>query len=158
MLIVYSLHGYVFLYIVLYIAIYVAKGLRMSTIENNLKDRFFRAVVLGDLGSLENEGVVVRLKEFKRYFKDIKTQYVSSFMPAATFEPGMYTPSHTRFLFRVGKGVYLIHSDVLVGYMRFMFEAGDLGGGNVFDINSADSDDDSSVNEVKLRYKVRGCV
>ena len=130
----------------------MAKGLGMSNSESNLKDRFLRAVVLGELGSLENDGLVVTLKEFKYYFRDIKTQYVSSFMPAATFEPGMFTPSHTRFLFRVGKGVYLIHSDVLVGYMRFMYEAGDLGEGNVFDINSGGSDDGSSVNEVCMSY------
>ena len=131
----------------------MAKGLRMSNRELQLKDRFLRAVVLGELGSVENSGIVVTLKEFKRYFSDIKTQYVSSFMPAATFEPGMYTPSHTRFLFRVGKGVYLIHSDVLVGHMRLMLEAGDLGEAGVIEFKPASGDDDSSVNEVKVSYR-----
>lgn len=127
----------------------------MSTRELQLKDRFLRAVVLGELGAVENSGMVVTLKEFKRYFRDIKTQYVSSFMPAATFEPGMYTPSHTRFLFRVGKGVYLIHSDVLVGHMRLMLEAGDLGEGGVIDIGTRNQgNDDSSVMEVEGCYRV----
>lgn len=79
---------------------------------------------------------------------------MSSFIPAATFEPGMFTPSHTRFLFRVGKGGYLIHSDVLVGYMRLMYDMGDLGEANVFDIKSGGSDDDFSVNEVRFCYSV----
>ena len=130
----------------------------MSNSENNLKDRFFRAVVLGELGKLENSGIVVTLKAFKRYFSDIKTQYVNSFMPAATFEPGQFTPSHTKFLFRVAKGVYLIHSDVLVAYMRLMLEQGELGQLNVYDIKSARSDDDSSVNEGNLLYFVSGVV
>ena len=132
----------------------MAKGLSMSNTENNLKDRFLRAVVLGELGAVENGGMVVTLKAFKRYFRDIKTQYVSSFMPAATFEPGMFTPSPTKFLFRVGKGVYLIHSDVLVAYMRLMLEAGDLGEGGVVEFKpSGLADGDPSVNEMRVCYR-----
>jgi len=92
--------------------------------ERPLKDRFLEAVVNGELGSVEKEGAVVLLREFKAYFSDITTQYVSSFMPAATFEPGRFRPTHTKFLFRVRKGAYLIHSDVLVAYMRKMLEQG----------------------------------
>ena len=129
----------------------------MFNTENNLKDRFLRAVVLGEIGVLEAVsfdlcGVVVSLKAFKFYFNDIKTQYVSSFMPAATFEPGQYTPTHTKFLFRVRKGAYLIHSDVLVAYMRLMLEAGSLLGADVIDMGKGVSDDDSSVNEVRSSY------
>ena len=47
------------------------------------------------------------------YFSEIKTQYVSSFLPAATIEPGMYTMSHTKFVFRIAKGVYKLHPDIL---------------------------------------------
>jgi len=132
----------------------------MVNTENNLKDRFFRAVVLGELGSIQEvspdtTGMVVRLKAFKHYFRDIKTQYVSSFMPAATFEPGQFTPSHTRFLFRVDKGVYLIHSDVLVAYMRSMLEAGELGEGGVSDIGAQQQgDNESSIKEAAVCYWV----
>ena len=125
----------------------------MSNCEKHLKDRFLRAVVLGELGSIESAGMVVTLKAFKRYFRDIKTQYVSSFMPAATFEPGMHTPSTTRFLFRVDKGVYLIHSDVLVAYMRLMLESGELAEGSVLEYKPAElGDDDLSVNEMCVSY------
>ena len=130
----------------------------MFNTENNLKDRFLRAVVLGEIGVLEAVsfdlcGVVVSLKAFKFYFNDIKTQYVSSFMPAATFEPGQFSPTHTKFLFRVRKGAYLIHSDVLVAYMRLMLEEGSLLGADVIDIGKGGSDDDS-VKEESVYYRV----
>jgi len=132
----------------------------MSGSENSLKDRFLRAVVLGELGDLdlvsfEPGGVVVTLKAFKSYFSDIKTQYVSSFMPAATFEPGQFRPTHTKFLFRVSKGVYLIHSDVLVAYMRLMLEQGELTCDDGFDMGARPLDDgDASVKEARECYRV----
>jgi len=120
-----------------------------------LKDRFLEAVVKGELGSVETRGAVVTLKEFKAYFSDITTQYVSSFMPAATFEPGRFRPSHTRFLFRLRKGAYLIHSDVLVAYMRLMLEQGRLIDADVYKMDDRhQSDEDPSVKEVEVCYRV----
>jgi len=81
-----------------------------------LKDRFLEAIIKGELGSIENSGIVVTLKEFKAYFCDIKTDYINSFLPAATLEPGQSSVSHTRYLFRVRKGAYLVHPDVLLAY------------------------------------------
>lgn len=81
-----------------------------------LKERFLQAVSNGELGTVEKEGTVVTLKAFKAYFSDIKTQYVSSFLPAATFEPGQCSVTHTKFVFRLRRGVYLLHSDALKPY------------------------------------------
>ncbi|VAW70222.1 hypothetical protein MNBD_GAMMA09-1577 [hydrothermal vent metagenome] len=78
-----------------------------------LKQRFLAAVMRGELGSLESQGYIVTLKEFKTYFSDITTQYADSFLPAATIEPGQISMSHTRFLFRLRPGVYLLHSDLI---------------------------------------------
>lgn len=78
-----------------------------------LKQRFLEAVARGDLGTAENSGIVVTLKEFKAYFTDIRTKYISSFMPAAAFEPGQCSVSHTKYLFRVRRGAYLVHPDAL---------------------------------------------
>jgi len=47
---------------------------------------------------------VILLKEFKAYFSDIATQYVSSLLPTATFVSGQFVPSHTRFVFQLRKG------------------------------------------------------
>ncbi len=55
----------------------------------------------------------VTLKEFKFYFSDITSQYRDSFLPAATLEAGQSTMTHTKFVFRLSKGVYLLHSDLL---------------------------------------------
>ena len=79
----------------------------------SLKDRFLQALANGELGVVEDRGVVVTLKEFKAYFSDIKTQYVASFLPAAAFEPGQSTLTHTKYVFRLRKGVYLVHPDAL---------------------------------------------
>ena len=81
--------------------------------EGLLKDRFIEAVAKGELGTPESAGIVVTLKEFKAYFSDIKSDYVNSFLPAATFEPGQSTVTHTKYLFRLRKGVYLLHPDAL---------------------------------------------
>jgi len=100
------------------------KDLNNKTISNNrneqselpLKDRFLLAVVNGELGRVENSGVIVSLKEFKAHFNDITSDYINSFLPAATIEPGQRSVTNTRYVFRVKKGVYLVHPEVLEGY------------------------------------------
>lgn len=91
----------------------IVKGLTMQRKEPFLKERFLSAVNNGELGSVDDRGVIVTLKEFKRHFTDIKTQYVTSFLPAATIEPGQVSMTHTKFVFRLRKGVYLVHCDAL---------------------------------------------
>jgi len=78
-----------------------------------LKDRFIEAVKNGELGTMDDQGTMITLQEFRDYFSDIKTQYILSFLPAATIEPGQRTMSHTKFVFRVRKGVYRVHPDAI---------------------------------------------
>jgi len=78
-----------------------------------LKQRFLEAVVKGDLGSIEDRGMVVTLKEFKKYFSDVKTDYINSFLPASTIEPGRVEMTKTRFLLRIASGVYIVHPDAI---------------------------------------------
>lgn len=89
----------------------------MNSNENSkaqtLKQRFIAAIKNGELGTQTPEGTIVTLKKFKQHFSEIETQYVSSFLPAATLEPGMITMTHTRFVFRLAKGVYRVHPDLL---------------------------------------------
>jgi len=77
-----------------------------------LKERFIQAVEAGQIGSLDDNGIIITFNEFKEYFKDIKTGYISSFLPAATIEAGRYSMSHTKYLFRIKKGVYRVHPDL----------------------------------------------
>ena len=75
-------------------------------------NRFIAAVINGELGSVEDQGIVFTLKEFKSVFHDIKTDYINSFLPAATIEPGRETLTRTKYLFRISKGVYRVHPDL----------------------------------------------
>ena len=84
--------------------------------ELPLKERFLIAVVNGEIGRVENSGVIVSLKEFKAHFNDITSDYINSFLPAATIEPGQRSVTNTKYVFRVKKGVYLVHPEVLDDY------------------------------------------
>ncbi len=81
--------------------------------SRNLKLRFINAIKQGKIGSLEERGIIVTAKEFKLHFSDIKTQYIGSFLPTATIDPGRTYMTNTRFVFRLRKGVYLLHPDAL---------------------------------------------
>jgi len=56
---------------------------------------------------------MLTFREFKSIFADIKTDYINSFLPAATIEPGRKTMTRTNFLFRVRKEVYWVHPKLL---------------------------------------------
>lgn len=78
-----------------------------------LKDRFLEAVSKGSLGDKDDFGTTVTLKQFKAFFKDVKSDYINSFLPAAVIENGQYTSTHTKYLFRIKKGVYRVHPDAI---------------------------------------------
>ncbi len=78
-----------------------------------LKNRFLEAVSSGELGEVDDFGVVVSLKQFKHYFDDVKSDYINSFLPAAVIETGQYSTTHTKYLFRIRKGVYRVHQDAI---------------------------------------------
>lgn len=78
-----------------------------------IKERFLNAVVSGELGTTDEFGIIVRLREFKTYFNCIKSDYANSFLPAAVIEIGQHHITHTKFLYRVGKGLYRVHPDVI---------------------------------------------
>ena len=81
--------------------------------QMTLKIRFLEAVSSGELGEVDDSGVIVSLKQFRSYFKDVKSDYVNSFLPAAVIEAGQKSATHTKFLFRVRKGVYRVHDDAM---------------------------------------------
>ncbi len=78
-----------------------------------LKKRFLEAVSNGELGEVDDFGVVVSLKQFKSYFSDVKSDYINSFLPAAVIETGQYSTTHTKYLFRIRKGIYRVHPDAI---------------------------------------------
>jgi len=62
--------------------------------------------------------VIVERREFKKYFSDIKSDYVNSFLPVATIEKGRCSISHTKYLFRIKKGTYRVHPDAIKEQIR----------------------------------------
>jgi len=82
--------------------------------DNSLRTRFIKAIASGELGKVDEQGIVFTLKEFKLCFSEIKTDYINSFLPASTIETGRVEMSHTKFLFRIRKGVYRVHPDLLL--------------------------------------------
>ena len=77
-----------------------------------LRQRFLEAVRMGQLGTPSARGVVVTFKEFKVFFSDVNYNYVRSFLAAAALEEGRSQMTHTKYLIRLGRGFYLVRSDV----------------------------------------------
>ena len=91
-----------------------------------LKERFLDAVSSGDLGEVDDFGVVVSLKQFKTYFKDVKSDYINSFLPAAVIETGQQSTTHTKYVFRVRKGLYRVHPAALQEHTSSDYETDTL--------------------------------
>jgi len=79
-----------------------------------LKQRFKAALISGELGYVDDEGIVVTLKAFKEYFSDVTSDYINSFLPATMIESGRVDMTDTKFLFRIGKGG--------IGCIRILFK------------------------------------
>ncbi len=88
-----------------------------------MKDRFLEAVANGELGEVDDFGVVVSLKQFKSYFNDVTSDYVNSFLPAAVIETGQRSATHTKYLFRIRKGVYRVHPDAIEEHRESQYVA-----------------------------------
>lgn len=87
-----------------------------------LKLRFLDAICAGELGKEDEYGVIVTLKDFKQYFSDVKTDYINSFLPAAVIEIGQYSSTHTKFTFRIKKGIYRVHPDTIEQHKAEMYD------------------------------------
>ena len=85
----------------------------MIKTRETLKKRFLDAVNCGELGTIDDYGVVVTVREFKLYFRDIKTDYIGSFLPAASIEEGQTTATHMINLMCLPIILYLLHSQRL---------------------------------------------
>jgi len=81
--------------------------------KQTLKERFVHAVNEGELGLMDDYGVLVTREAFAEHFSDIKSQYKTSFLTASVIEPGRTLATHTKFLFKMGRGLYLVHADLL---------------------------------------------
>lgn len=85
---------------------------------DKLKVRFFKAIMAGELGSNDKLGITITLKEFINYFTDIKPAYLNYFLPAATIEKDRTAANHTKYLFRVKRGIYRLHPEAIKNHMN----------------------------------------
>lgn len=91
-----------------------------------LRVRFFNAAISGDLGYTDSQGITITLKEFINYFTDINSEYVRIFLPAATIEKGRTEASCTQYLFRVRRGVYRLHPEVIDIHLHQTLQVNEL--------------------------------
>jgi len=75
-----------------------------------LKKMFLNAIITGEIGKNIKGSIFIETGEFKNYFKQaIFSNYIGTFLPAATIEKGRSEATHTKYLFRVKRGVYRVH-------------------------------------------------
>lgn len=77
---------------------------------------FLDAVVNGELGSFDDRGAIVTLKEFEQTFPDIKPQLINEYLPSVTMESGEKTQLENKFLSCISKDVYRVGTDVIEAY------------------------------------------
>ncbi len=82
----------------------------------NLKEQFFEAVSNGDLGSFDDLGVIVTLKELEQKFPTMDAGQISNFLPAATMTSGQSQASEQKFLFHLSGDAYRVHPDAIESY------------------------------------------
>lgn len=70
----------------------------------------------GDLGSFDDLGVIVTLKEMEQKFPTIDASRISNFLPEATISSGQKEASEQKFLFHLSGDVYRVHPDAIDRY------------------------------------------
>lgn len=79
-----------------------------------LKQRFFQALIKGQLGIEDQYGFMITKKEFTAHFKDIKPGYSNTFLATAVMYNGL---THTQYLSRIKTGVYRVHPVAIKEYL-----------------------------------------
>lgn len=82
----------------------------------NLKQQFFEAVSNGDLGSFDDLGVIVTLKELEQTFPRVDSGQISRFLPSATIDAGQHSASEQKFVFHLSGDAYRVHPDAIELY------------------------------------------
>ncbi len=79
----------------------------------NLKQLFFEAIDNGELGAVDDLGVIVTLSELEQRFTELEPETISHFLPSATLENGQREFTAHKFLYQIKDGVYRVHPDAL---------------------------------------------
>jgi len=94
--------------------------------RNKMNVEFLNAVVAGDLGEQSNGGVIVSTQEFKAFFKNVRKEYASSFLSSITSHSCCSDYCKEKYVFRVQRGVYLVHPGAINDHIEIMLNEGEL--------------------------------
>jgi hypothetical protein len=79
-----------------------------------LRERFLDTLIDGLLG----RGLVVRRREFMRFFAELSSKYTGVFLSNSEMLTGQHSPTYDHFTMRIGRGVYRVHPNALSQRMR----------------------------------------
>ena len=91
-----------------------------DSVHKTVKYRFLTAILKGELGTIDSQGVIITTRQFKYFFNDLNRLYATSFLPAATIEAGRSCMSHTKYVIRLNRGVYRLHEDAIKAHAKLL--------------------------------------
>lgn len=74
-----------------------------------LRELFLHAVNDGDIGMIDDSGVVITLKDLETRFPEIDARYFHHFLPASTLLNADQTISSEKFLIKIDADTYRVH-------------------------------------------------
>lgn len=80
-----------------------------------LRERFLDALIDGQIG----HGIVVTRQEFMQHFSNVGNNYTGVFLSNSEITTAPpHSPTYRYFTIRIRKGVYLIHSQIILKRMQ----------------------------------------
>ena len=83
-----------------------------------IKHLFLDAISNGDLGSVDDNGIIVTLKDLEKTFPQINTQYIHAFLPKATLSQNEHQMTQNKFLYRICESAYRVHPDAVEDHIN----------------------------------------
>jgi len=93
-----------------------------KTTDKTVKYCLLSAVLKGEIGEITVKGVVINTAQFNAFFSELNARYRTAFLPAAVIEVGRCGISHSKYLTRLSRGVYLIHEEALMEHSKLLKE------------------------------------
>lgn len=78
-----------------------------------IRQQFIEAINNGDLGSIDDSGVIVTLSELEQRFSSMEAASMQEFLPSIIIPDGQTRVTKQQFLFQLKDGVYRVHPDAL---------------------------------------------
>ncbi len=76
-----------------------------------LRELFLHAVNEGNIGTIDDAGVVITLKDLEACFPDINVRYFHHFLPASSLQNTQQNISAEKFLIQINSDTYRVHPE-----------------------------------------------